>query len=136
MKKPPIEVVAAILCANKKVLVGQRMADDSNAGKWEFPGGKIKLNETPEVALTREIEEELGVTLTDFTFFEQVHFDYDRYSVNIRFYLVDVKNEIDLKLSSHDELKWIYPHEHEQLDFLEANKNVLRKLSDMFNSKC
>ena len=85
MSNKPIEVAAAILQAGSKVLIGKRMKGDSNAGKWEFPGGKINNDETPEEALKREIQEELGFELGHFSLFDQVQFDYPRYSVNIRF---------------------------------------------------
>lgn len=134
MTNKPIEVVAAILKTNKKVLIGKRMKGDSNAGKWEFPGGKIDADESPENALRREIKEELGFELRDFSFFDQIQFEYPRYSVNIRFYLVDMKsNEIEFVKDSHDELLWIEPKEHVKYDFLEANKIVLQKLTGLFD---
>lgn len=49
MTNKPIEVVAAILKTHKKVLIGKRMKGDSNAGKWEFPGGKIDADESPKM---------------------------------------------------------------------------------------
>ncbi len=132
MTNKPIEVVAAILKAQNKVLIGKRMKGDSNAGKWEFPGGKIDANESPENALRREIKEELGFELKKFSFFNQIEFKYPRYSVNIRFYLVDINDsEIDLKKDSHDELLWIEPKDHDKYDFLEANKLVLQQLAKL-----
>lgn len=130
MIRKPIEVVAVILQANNKVLIGQRMKGDTNAGKWEFPGGKIRQNEQPEVALTREIQEELGIHVDQFKFFDQVQFDYPNYSVNIRFYLADLESEIECIKESHDELMWISPNQINEFDFLEANRNVLQKLID------
>jgi len=128
----PIEVVAAILKANNKVLIGKRMKNDSNAGKWEFPGGKIDSGETPEGALRREIWEELGIVLEDIEFFDQIQFDYPGYSVNIRFYLSDVENDVKLIQDSHDELVWIEPRNYDKYDFLEANKVMLKKLAEIF----
>lgn len=128
MSRKPIDVVAVILQANQKVLIGKRMKGDSNAGKWEFPGGKIRPNENPEIALTREIQEELGIHVDQFTFFDQVQFDYPTYSVNIRFYLANVDKELECIKDSHDELEWISPSQINEYDFLEANKHVLQKL--------
>jgi 8-oxo-dGTP diphosphatase len=133
MIRKPIEVVAVILQANNKVLIGQRMKGDTNAGKWEFPGGKIRQNEQPEAALTREIQEELGIHVDQFKFFDQVQFDYPNYSVNIRFYLADLESEIECVKESHDELVWISPNQINEFDFLEANRNVLQKLIDNAN---
>jgi 8-oxo-dGTP diphosphatase len=54
-------VAAALLRADGTVLVQQRPAGKHHAGLWEFPGGKVEPGETPEVALARELAEELGI---------------------------------------------------------------------------
>lgn len=59
---PLLHVVAAALVdADGRVLLQQRPLNGSLAGLWEFPGGKIEPGETPEAALIRELEEELGI---------------------------------------------------------------------------
>ena len=59
----PILLVAAAALVDEdgRVLVAQRPAGKPMAGLWEFPGGKVKDGETPEFALMRELEEELGL---------------------------------------------------------------------------
>lgn len=126
----PIEVVAAILKFNNRVLIGKRMKGDSNAGKWEFPGGKVHVGESLENALRREILEELGIKLEGFVFFDHIQFEYPTYMVNIRFYLVDLHEPVNLVPTSHDELAWIAPKQYNEFDFLEANKMVLKKIAD------
>ena len=54
-------VVAALILRGDEVLVCQRRPDQPMALKWEFPGGKIEVGETPEQALARELDEELGI---------------------------------------------------------------------------
>ena len=54
-------VVAGILERDGKVLVGARSSPAWAAGQWEFPGGKVEADETPEAALIRELHEELGI---------------------------------------------------------------------------
>lgn len=66
-------VAAALIDREGRVLVQQRAPGRSMADLWEFPGGKIEPDETPEAALTRELEEELGIevppeSLTPLTF--------------------------------------------------------------------
>jgi 8-oxo-dGTP diphosphatase len=56
-------VAAALIDADGRVLVQQRPPDKPMAGLWEFPGGKVDLGETPEAALRRELDEELGLTI-------------------------------------------------------------------------
>lgn len=63
-KNPTMTVVAAALVdASARVLLQQRAAGRSMAGLWEFPGGKVEQGETPEAALARELEEELGLSI-------------------------------------------------------------------------
>jgi 8-oxo-dGTP diphosphatase len=59
---PVVTVVAvALLDADNRVLLAQRPPGKSMAGLWEFPGGKVHANESPEAALIRELHEELGI---------------------------------------------------------------------------
>ena len=63
-KKPVVLVVAvALIDDQRRVLLAQRPAGKSMAGLWEFPGGKVEDDETPENALVRELHEELGITV-------------------------------------------------------------------------
>jgi 8-oxo-dGTP diphosphatase len=59
---PIVTVVAvALLDADNRILLAQRPPGKSMAGLWEFPGGKVHEGETPEAALIRELDEELGI---------------------------------------------------------------------------
>ncbi|MGO4742079.1 pyrimidine (deoxy)nucleoside triphosphate diphosphatase [Serratia quinivorans] len=56
-----IDVVAAIIEKDGKILLAQRDADSDQAGLWEFPGGKVEQGESQPQALARELDEELGI---------------------------------------------------------------------------
>lgn len=58
---PLLVVAAALIDADGRVLLQQRPPGKAMAGLWEFPGGKVEAAETPEAALIRELEEELGI---------------------------------------------------------------------------
>ena len=66
MTKPIVLVAAAALVyRDNRVLIARRPEGKSMAGLWEFPGGKVGASETPEAALIRELEEELGIEVCD-----------------------------------------------------------------------
>lgn len=59
-----VRAVVGIIQRNNKVLIAQRPIGKPYSGYWEFPGGKIELQESPEQALIRELHEELGINVT------------------------------------------------------------------------
>ena len=61
MKKIVLVSAVALIDVDGRILLAQRPEGKSMAGLWEFPGGKVKPDETPEVALIRELQEELGI---------------------------------------------------------------------------
>jgi 8-oxo-dGTP diphosphatase len=80
---PPLVLVAAVVLvdADGRVLLAQRPDGKQMAGLWEFPGGKVDPGETPEVALIRELREELGIDvaascLAPFTFASHAYPDF------------------------------------------------------------
>ena len=56
-----VQVVAGIIERQGRILICRRKAEQSHPLKWEFPGGKVEPGETPQQALARELEEELGI---------------------------------------------------------------------------
>jgi 8-oxo-dGTP diphosphatase len=83
-------VAAGILCdAEGRVLITERVGDAAFAGLWEFPGGKIDTGETAEMALSRELNEELGIGVDSFERFKNIRHDYPDRCVDIDFFLVN-----------------------------------------------
>jgi 8-oxo-dGTP diphosphatase len=83
------DVAAGILCdADGRVLIAERRGGGPFDGLWEFPGGKIKPNETSGQALSRELAEELGIEATCYSSFMQLRHDYDDRIVTIEFFIV------------------------------------------------
>jgi 8-oxo-dGTP diphosphatase len=56
-------VAAALIADDQRIFVQQRAAGKQHGGLWEFPGGKVEPGEAPDVALARELREELGITV-------------------------------------------------------------------------
>jgi 8-oxo-dGTP diphosphatase len=72
-------VAAALVDGDGRVLLAQRPEGKALAGTWEFPGGKLEPGETPEAALARELDEELGIIagpLEPFTFASHAYADF------------------------------------------------------------
>jgi len=72
---------AALIDPEGRVLIAQRPQGKNMAGLWEFPGGKVEAGESPEAALIRELQEELGIAvkpacLAPFTFASHAYEDF------------------------------------------------------------
>lgn len=66
----------------------ERIGDVAFTGLWEFPGGKIDAGETAEMALQRELREELGIEIAAVELFQSIQHDYPDRQVEIDFFLV------------------------------------------------
>lgn len=122
-----IVVVGALMRRQGKVLVGQRPEGGSLARTWEFPGGKLELNESPEEALKRELDEELGVQAEIGALKLAATHTYDKRGLLFLFFEVNYwKGQI--KTQQHLDLKWVSPKELANLELPEANKKFLDRL--------
>jgi len=63
--KLTLVVACALVDADKRILIAQRPEGKTLAGLWEFPGGKVETGERPEETLIRELQEELGITVSE-----------------------------------------------------------------------
>jgi 8-oxo-dGTP diphosphatase len=129
-----IPVVTGLIRKNGKILLGLRPQGESLAGAWEFPGGKIDQGEAPEVALKRELKEELDID-AEIADLRLVHtHSYGDRGVLLLFYDVNFwKGEP--KTVYHEDLRWALPQELETLPIPEANRNILQKLIKIIENK-
>ena len=119
-----LEVTAAIIRHNGKVLICQRPANKNCGLLWEFPGGKIEAGETGEECIVRECQEELGVTLHVEREFTDIIHEYPDRTVHLHFYLCEiVSGTPDNK--EHNAIAWITPEEVAQYDFCPADKKMI-----------
>lgn len=125
-----IPVVAGFLKKDGRILVGQRPENNSLAGQWEFPGGKIEQGESPEDALARELSEELGIEAEIGQLKLACTHSYGDVGILILFFEVKYwKGEP--KAKHHLMLEWIYPEELRHRNIPEANRRILPKIYEI-----
>jgi len=125
-----IVVAAVIERSDRRLLIGQRRQSDTSPLKWEFPGGKVREGETPEAALARELQEELGVTLVKSVELGRVRYHYAGTSdeLEIRFFAAAIA-ESDLVPRTFEKIAWALPKELGEYDFLAANSGLIAQLA-------
>ena len=132
VKKNWIPVVAGILKKDAKILIGQRPENHTLAGLWEFPGGKIELGETPEEALARELNEELGIEAEVGELKLACSHSYGDVGILILFYeILFWKGEP--KTQHHVHLEWIFPSALADKKIPDANRKNLSRIFKCFN---
>lgn len=124
-----IEVVAAIIKRNNKILATQRGAGEFKGG-WEFPGGKIELGETPQNALIREIMEELDTTIQVNELVDIVEYDYPNFHLTMHCFLSEVVSGT-LILKEHQDAKWLGRNELDSVAWLPADLGLIEKLREV-----
>ncbi len=126
-----ITVVAAVIeRSDRRLLIGQRRRNDTSPLKWEFPGGKVREGESPQVALARELQEELGVTLAKSLEIGRVRHRYAETpdELEIRFFAAEIA-EPELMPRTFEKVAWVLPKELGDYDFLAANRELIAQLA-------
>ncbi len=124
------QVVAALMVRGEEILCCQRTQYQALPLKWEFPGGKIEAGEQPPSALQRELEEELGIRATIGAQVAQIEHHYQNgNAVELHFFLVE-RYEGELQNRIFREIRWVHRHELPRLDFLDADRVLVRQIAD------
>lgn len=127
--KNQIDVAAALIFRNGKILITQRHADSHLGGLWEFPGGKREKNETFEQCLVREIHEELGVEISVNELFKEIVHAYPNKTVRLRFFSCRLVRGEPQPLGCAA-LKWVRKAELDDCQFPDADTKLLLKLKN------
>ena len=124
-----VEVVAAVIVKDNTILATQRGYGEFK-GKWEFPGGKIKINESKEEALIREIKEELNADIKIDKYLTTVEYDYSDFHLTMHTYICSLNSNIEFVYHNDNELEfdnmvWLDKEDLGNLDWLEADKEII-----------
>lgn len=122
-----IEVVAAIIEKDGKILICRRAENKTRALKWEFPGGKIEPGETPEQAVLRECREELNVDLCVKAEFMRVLHSYPDIEIQLTVFRTAIIGS-DPRCIEHKEIRFVYPSELADFELCPADITVAEKI--------
>lgn len=120
--RPKLTVVGGMIKdLNGSILACMRPEGDAWSGWWEFPGGKVEENESLKDALSREIEEELGVTVTPRSKVCEINHRYQDRDVNLHIFDCGIVDRKDIVLFEHDESRWLSQEELLDVKWLPAD---------------
>ena len=123
----PTNVVAAIIKKNNRYLIVQRNKSKHLGLKWEFPGGKVKSNESFKEALIREIREELNITISVQDKIAQETYKDHKIDIHL-FYFLCTQLSYTIELREHEKMAWVEKKDFRKYDFAEGDGKILSLL--------
>ena len=135
--RPPVKrVAAALIVRNRKILICQRTRHQPMPLKWEFPGGKADPGETPEIALVRELDEELSIHARIGGEITRYKYQYPgKDPILLIFYrILDFEGEPENR--DFAQIRWEVPERLSDYDFLEGDAEFIRSLTPRVPPRC
>lgn len=132
--KKHINVVAAVIHnEHKEILCALRSPAMALPNLWEFPGGKIEEGESHEIALIREIQEELNIEIEVGENVEDTYFEYENFTIQLTSYFASVKSG-EMKATEHAELRWVTSDKLIDLKWAPADIPAVIRIKDLQNT--
>ncbi|MBS3815417.1 MAG: (deoxy)nucleoside triphosphate pyrophosphohydrolase, partial [Hadesarchaea archaeon] len=111
------------------ILIGKRRKPEELADKWEFPGGEIESDESPEECLRREVSEELGIEIQVKNKICEISHEHDFGNIKFHVFFAEWKNG-ELTPTTHKEAKWVPRNELRNHDFTPADVKIIKKIEN------
>lgn len=129
-----IHIVAGIIFNQDKsqIFITKRPDNLHKGGFWEFPGGKVEEGESVEQAMTRELEEEIGIEVTEQHLFEHLEYDYPEKSLKFDFIVISNFNNEPYGKEGQDG-HWVDIPKLANYQFPEANEPILERVIKEFS---
>ncbi len=96
-------------------------------GKWEFPGGKVEVGESPEHCIQREILEELNLIIRPVERLKDYFFDYNDFQITLIPFIADLVSG-EIRLAEHQQYVWLILAELNNLDWAPADQGIVKDL--------
>ena len=130
--KNQIVSTIALVDNEKKILIGKRPVGKTFENLWEFPGGKVKKNETAEGALIREIKEEINIDLSMNCIAPLSFSTYNYQNLNVIILLfISRKWKLEPICKFHTQLKWVKANSLNKYNMPPANKTLVSSIQDL-----
>lgn len=123
-------VAAVIKAVNKKgepIIFATQRGYGSLKGGWEFPGGKIEPDETPQEALKREIMEELDTEIAVGEVIDTIEYDYPDFHLSMDCFWCEIVSG-DIKLKEHEAARWLTKEKLKDVEWLPADVTLISKI--------
>ena len=118
------DVVAAIIIKNGKYFIAQRNRNKHMGLSWEFPGGKVEKGETFDIALKREIKEELNIEINVKNKLGEENYQDDKINVKLHYFICShAKGKIIL--NEHENSAWVTKNDFKNYNFAEGDSDII-----------
>ena len=123
-----IRVAAAVIRSDNKILATARGYGEMKGG-WEFPGGKIEPDETPEEALVREIREELDTEIEVGELIDTIEYDYPKFHLSMDCFWCSIVSG-ELTLREAEAARWLTKEDLNSVNWLMADVTLIPKIGE------
>ena len=121
------DVVAAIIIKNDKYFIAQRNKNKHMGLSWEFPGGKVEKGETFEIALKREIKEELNIEIHIINKLGEENYQDDKINVKLHYFICSILDG-EISLNEHEDSAWVSKKNFSNYSFAEGDRDIISLL--------